>query len=157
MSILASAIVECRFTADMLAGIFGGQVNSLSRFEVAPGTSAGQLDLVVARQIVVATGVPQAIDLTAAADPGGTIVSFARLNFWFFRNRSTNGAELVTLFGGANAVLPALGNKLEATGAKFDYNPGAGTIVDAAHKIVTVAADAGAAVSVELVLAGRSV
>lgn len=68
------------------------------------GTGAGAIDLIYARQIALAAGTPQTLDLTSLADLSGATVSFARVRELVIQVVTTTSSYLVTV--GAAAANP---------------------------------------------------
>jgi len=68
------------------------------------GTGAGQVNLIYARQIALASGVPQTLDLTALADLSGATVNFARVRELIVQVVTASSGLKVTL--GADASNP---------------------------------------------------
>jgi hypothetical protein len=149
--------IELGISAGVLAGLFAGSVSQKYTSSPTRGVLAGQVDLLIAKSVLVNTAAALTLDLTAIPNQEGVNVNFVKLTHLVLLNDSKVAGENFTLFGGANGVWAADPKKLNANGGAWIFcDPDLGFTVDGAHKIIRLAADAGAAVPLRYVIAGRS-
>lgn len=156
-STLDNLAAAASLVADLASGQLGGQVALRYAKGLTFGTAAGNVNAIVARDLVIATGTPFTVDLTAAVDPAGNTVAFGHLTHWMLQNLSAQAGEDLTFFGGTNGVMAALPMPCRANGGNLHHaDPNPGIAIDGAHKIVQITAAAGAAVAARLLLLGRT-
>jgi hypothetical protein len=139
----------------------GANPNIQQQLQFALGTSAGQFDLVHAKEYTIAAaGSPQSIDLNGGGllDPEGNAVNFAKVTAIGLVNESA--AQIITVGGGSNPwVGPWSGTvTLGKSGVLAFTNQVDGwAVVAATGDILKLTSDGGVNVKVIVLLLGRTV
>lgn len=158
-AILASILnVVASLKGGFRVGTVSGTANHEYTKEVAYAAVpvAGQVDVEVSTELLVTTGTPQVIDLTAVRDAGGVLVALGHLTHWLVTNESTTAGQDVSYGGGSNPVLPADTIVLPPTGGmRMGVHP-TGVVVDGTHKNFQVTVAAGTNIKVRVTLWGRT-
>lgn len=130
----------------------------------ASGTIVDTADRIYMKRHTIATGTPLALDLSGGlTDLLGNVITMAKVTGIFIVNNSLTVGEKLTIGAGSNPLL----NWIAATGDALQIGPGgvhcqldpslaAYAVTGATGDVLTIAAAAGAAVSTDVVIVGRS-
>jgi hypothetical protein len=156
---LSSPAISASITAGLASGLLSGTVtHEPAQQTPAVGTNAGNVNLLYSADFTVSSGSPLTLDLSSIADAAGNTAIFGHVTCWLVENRSTNAAELMTLGGGSNALIPARtgADVIQANGG-FDLMAApTGIVRDATHKTFQIAVASGTAVPGRLTILGRT-
>jgi len=134
-----------------------GTVKHEKSVSVPVGTGAGKANIVVQRDVTVTSGAPLTIDLTSVADVSGTVQAFAVMTHWAVENLSNNVGEDFTAGGGANPVIAADPETIQAVGGHtYKACPGAGRPVAGGTKNFQLSVATGVNVPGRLTIIGRT-
>lgn len=152
---LSNPTVISQIALDFVSGAISGSVNHREAPTIGSGTPSGSINLAITKDVLVATGTPLVIDLTAVDDPSGATISLSHFCGCLFKNQSGVTAEVFTVGGGTNAIISALPD-VEPSGHIHQYNP-TGKTVDSTHKNLQFTVASGTSVAGRLTILGRSV
>lgn len=158
MAILNNLTVFSRVSSEFVAAAIKGTVTHESSKSLAIGTGDGQADVMIHRDIaVVNNATPFVVDLTTAQDVSGAVRPMVDFVGWKLENLSDTAGEDFTVGGGANPVIPADGEVVQAKGGRSEkFYPNLGRPVAGGSKNFQIAVAAGANVAGRLTLIGRS-
>jgi hypothetical protein len=157
---LSSPAISSSITAGLASGLLSGTVtHEPAQQTPAVGTNAGNVNLAYSADFTVSSGSPLTLDLSSIADAAGNTAVFGHVTHWLVENRSTNAAELMTLGGGSNPLIPARSGAdvIQANGGyDLKASPNPGIVRDATHKTFQIAVASGTAVPGRLTILGRT-
>jgi hypothetical protein len=155
---LSNPSISAGISATIESGLLSGTITHRPAAQSpSVGTNAGNVNLIYSADFTVTSGSPLSLDLSSIADAAGNVVTFGHITHFLAENRSTNTAEIMSLFGGTNGVFTADPKPLQANGGlSFMANPNPGVTIDGTHKIVTVTVAAGTSVPGRLTIIGRT-
>lgn len=163
---MATTVTSPQFSATLSAGLNNGastypkvstsfthQANG--SYDV--GSSAGEVNKAYSVDVNVNTSGATSIDLTTLTDAIGTSTAFGTVSAILITNKSTVNGQNITVGGGTNGLFAAWPVTLDATDGleTLLIRKKLGITVDGTHKILTLAAAAGAAVPVRVTILGR--
>lgn len=154
---LNNLTIFSRVSSEFVAAAIRGTVAHESSKSITIGTADGGADVLVHRDVSVTNAAPLTIDLTAVQDVSGAVRAMVDFVGWKFENLSDTAGEDFTIGGGANPVIPADGEVVQAKGGRAEkFYPNLGRPVAGGTKNFLIAVAAGVNVPGRLTLVGRS-
>lgn len=173
---MASSLSGTRITLSVTSGVTDTSVvlpdgtspivplNFNKTFNWGNGTTIDNADRIYMKRHTIATGTPLALDLSGGlTDLVGNVITMVKVTGIIVVNNSVTAGEILTIGAGSTPLI----NWIAASGDAVKVGPGgmlcqldpsvaAYAVTGATADILTIAAAAGATVSVDVIVVGRS-